>query len=837
MALIPVDHDPDFVDDQPPSPLPSPALPPAADAGQGAFWGAARLLPEGVQKYLPAWAMGPSAVEQAARSDAEQQTLIAQHRYGAAALSGLDNPFLSALGTGNIGEGGISGAISGAAAAPAARGGLIRNADHDTILPVENRRAGPYQEGVGTVPVAGGADWTDLDMSKPIGGMKTSDEDLAKNWSDAVDTIRAWSPEQATAIDKYLDDHPDVGPNTAKFWNGALSQTDKERYWYERGTRKFQQEGLDEHPEDMRDTMNVAAATSPSAEPLQNLQRTMGVMAEHQQGLPISTDLIQPGAVRMALTTGMEAPKTTNYTGTFLHIAGVDDKPPLSVNDRQMAEIHGVDPDELAKRPDLYALLSQFYQNFRDSENTARPGVAAGTENPFETWQIQAPGWAYYRGVKREAKVGQSDDYMDVMDNSLRPQLEAAGIDTSPGLFSPQVLGHRDVPNVMSGTRAQYLASPTATIETATTMTPEGQRASDLLSRLPPPSPDAPSWANNARYQMERVQRQSMAALTAGDKNSVFSKLVAPVVGDPNAAVSRADTTGWGTYQGDINPNLRIPMWASTRGGRVTLTPDQIRPVLSAVGDAFGQEGTAASHFEMVPPGADTGGRQRTYSVFLPGEPTPTAQLQQFRQAIGSEISVRHAPNGTQVDIHPSFETGQVPSYDQVAGAANGAFGDTASDAHITDRAYASYYVEHPSQNAAQNYDTHINDFWQGQRDADTSGADTRRVGAPNWTAEQRAGAFEDARQQARAIAADQQARTQQWSDKWEPRIQKWEQNPAGRGRQLKPLAGLAGAGLLGAGYGALSNPAQAAQPPPNLIPVDHDPFAGEPPAFFMPNR
>jgi hypothetical protein len=33
---------------------------------------------------------------------------------------------------------------------------------------------------------------------------------------------------------------------------------------------------------------------------------------------------------------------------------------------------------------------------------------------------------------------------------------------------------------------------------------------------------------------------------------------------------------------------------------------------------------------------------------------------------------------------------------------------------------------------------------------------------------------------------------------------------------------------LLGAGYGALSSPAQAGQPPPNLIPVDHDPFAGQ---------
>jgi tetratricopeptide (TPR) repeat protein len=184
-----------------------------------------------------------------------------------------------------------------------------------------------------------------------------------------------------------------------------LSQTDKERYWYERGTRKFQQEGLDEHLEDMRNVMNVAAATSPAAEPLQNLQRTLGVMAENEQGVPISTDLTQPGAVRLELTTGMQAPKTTNYTGTFLHIAGIDDKPPISVNDRQHGEVLGMDPEELAKRPDLYALASQFTQNLRDAENNARTGVAAGTENPFESWQIQAPAWSWYRDCYLRALV------------------------------------------------------------------------------------------------------------------------------------------------------------------------------------------------------------------------------------------------------------------------------------------------------------------------------------------------------------------------------------------------------------------------------------------------
>ncbi|HEY1430739.1 MAG TPA: hypothetical protein VGF39_03805 [Stellaceae bacterium] len=737
-----------------------------------------------------------------------------------------------------------------AAAAPGTppRSGLIRNSDLDTVLPVENRRIGPYKEGVGTVPVVGGADWTDLDMSQSIGGMKSSAADLQKAWDDAVETVRSWSPEQAEKLDKYLADNPQVGPNTPKFWNDALSQPQKMRYWYENGARKFQSEGLDQHPEDMRDALNVTAATSPSAEPLQNLQRTVGVLAEHQQGQPISTDLIQPGTVRMALTTGMEAPKTANYTGTFLHIAGADDKPPISVNDRQHGEVLGMDPDELAKRPDLYALASQFTQNFRDAENAARPGVAAGTENPFESWQIQAPAWTHYRGTKDPTKIGVSDDYADVMDNHIKPQLEAAGVDTSKGLFSPEVLGHPDVPNLMSGTRAQYLATPTATIETATKMTPEGREATDLLSRLPPAGPDAPPWANTARYKMERLQRDAMDAVTTGGGKSVVSQLVAPVIGRKGAAVSRVDNNGWGTYQGDISPNLRIPMWAQAGSDRISLTPEQIHPVLSALGEGFGQEAAPASHFETMPLTADAGGRLRTYSVFVPetgpgAVPTTTAQVQQFQRLIGhgGEVSATRRPNGILVDVHPAFTDQGVlpPSGDQVQAAAIGAFDQPGRNIQVYPRAYQSYYVEHPSQNAIENYDTHINDFWEGQRNAGQD--DVGRPGgvrAQRWSAGERAGAFEDARQKVRDIAEQQRIATQAWIDQFKPRVERYEQTPpAARGRQLRPLAGLAGAGLLGAGYGALTNPAQAAQPPPNLIPVDHDPFAGEPPAFFMPGR
>lgn len=712
-----------------------------------------------------------------------------------------------------------------AAAAPAARTGLMRNGDLETFLPVADRRVGPYQPGVGTTPVAPvGADWPDLDMSQKMNGMKASPQDLQKAWDDAVAKVKSWSPEQSQALDEYLAANKDVGPNTHEFWNGALGQEQASRYWYELGARHFQNEGLTD-PEDFKTAVNVAAATSPSAEPLQNLKRTIGVLAENQQGLPISTDLIQPGSVRMAMTTGLEGPKTGNYTNTFSHIAGADDHPPISVNDRQAAAIHNIDPEELAKNPGLYGLMSSFYQNLRDAENAARPGVAAGTENPFETWQLQAPAWTWQRALKTDNKAGAEnfDDYRQVAENNIKPMLAANGVDTSQGLYSPAVLNDPRVPDLLSPARQKYIASPTATVETATTQTPEGRAATDLLGRLPSGS-DAPSWANQARYGYESVQRNSMRALSSSGKSpSVISQLVAPLVGDPRAAVSRIDNTGWGTYQNDISPNMRIPMLANGKNGRQTLTPDQIHPLLSALGEAFQQDAVPASHFETLNP-SQALTQPQTHSVFVPetgpnGSQTTLDQLKQFRSSMGDhEMSVSRAPNGTLIDIHPAFtDNGQVPpQLSQIQGAADAAFG---SGKYATiDKNYTSHYIEQPD------YEQNISNFWNGERNAALQALphnDRGGVSSPRWSAEQRASDFEAARQKARDIAEQQRGATQQWIAKWQPRVEQYEQNPSPRGPKLKSLAV---GGALGAGA---AGTAQAA--PYSLQPVDHNPFMPPP--------
>jgi hypothetical protein len=154
---------------------------------------------------------------------------------GAGVLTRAAAPYIApALGDLMRDESGALRLPEGAAApapaiAPEPRSGLIKQSDFDELLPDERRRMGPYKEGAGTVPTVGGADWTDLDMTKPIGGMQASPEAHQASWDAAVAKIRDWSPEQAATLDKYLADHPEVGPNTWDFWNKAFSQPQKNR--------------------------------------------------------------------------------------------------------------------------------------------------------------------------------------------------------------------------------------------------------------------------------------------------------------------------------------------------------------------------------------------------------------------------------------------------------------------------------------------------------------------------------------------------------------------------------------------------------------------------------
>jgi hypothetical protein len=107
------------------------------------------------------------------------------------------------------------------------------------------------------------------------------------------------------------------------------------------------------------------------------MRRAVAVLAEDRQKVPVQSDIIEPSIVRRALQGGDSAAnmKTGEFSGTFKHIAGFDDKAPNSTNDRQVASLHGVEAN-MFRTPWFYEAMSRFYLKLRDELNAADPEPA-----------------------------------------------------------------------------------------------------------------------------------------------------------------------------------------------------------------------------------------------------------------------------------------------------------------------------------------------------------------------------------------------------------------------------------------------------------------------------
>lgn len=727
------------------------------------------------------------------------------------------------------------------------RRGLIQNRDLDALFPEHERAVGPWKEGHGTVPVHPDYDdWLDMDMTKPGAGIHMTREQYQKAWDDAFDWVRSFSPEQRAKVDEYFRDHPETRPASYEDEDRALRLPARARYWYELSSRGMAAEAPNMPPRHITQFYNLVSGTSPQAEPWDNYRRALGAMSEHYQRLPIATDIIQPGLVRK-LAFGPEdpdAPKTGNFAGTFDYIGGYRSRPTLSTNDRQVAKRLNINPEFLASNPWMYAGVSKFYQNYRDAENSANPDIRAGRDNPYETWQLQAPGWVDTRNQDLGAEgIERNDDYLHVQDR-LKPMLEAAGIDTKPGLLSHEVLSQPNLPDLVSTSRPYYLRSPMMTLETATTRTPEGRRAADIFNQLP--SGEDVAFARQARAKYEALQRRSMRELTntaGGKRPSVIEDLASAALGQ-KVGMSRSDTRAWGTYRDEagneqISPNLRMPMWAVLKtngphgkgGDRITLPDDVTRLVLSAIGDAGYQEASAASRFRTLQPGELAPGAEApTYSVFLHEHDRPQVDIDRIHELgrqLGAPLSISRGPNGTLVDIHP-FAV-QPLTNRGVIEAAGQVFPDV--DHRVIGKEYSSYYMQHPEvletpearADPTKSYQAAHDAFWQQEpaRAASWQPSDDVSRGVRTYyrDASRRASDFAAAKDAARAIFDAQRTRSAAWSDEYEPRLEAYRANPAAGGRVVRRRPAASDIAALAAAPGGPSTSAQFPQPPPGLVP------------------
>ena len=163
-------------------------------------------------------------------------------------------------------------------------------------------------------------------------------------------------------------------------------------------------------------------------------------------------------------------------------------------------------------------------------------------------------------------------------------------------------------------------------------------------------------------------------------KWSLLTKL-ATVFGKDTAEVTRVEY-GWGTFEGDFQPNIRIPL--------SEVPPAYHEAYLAVLGKHYHQAAQASYHFKSVGPK-----QAQTYSVWFEGTDDLAAlgRMAEELSAVGHESNVSIRPNGVLVDIHPSFaDDGTQVAIDPKV--LTKIASNTGTNAKTIPRGYSSNYIE-----------------------------------------------------------------------------------------------------------------------------------------------
>jgi hypothetical protein len=598
-----------------------------------------------------------------------------------------------------------------------------------------------------------GKRFSELDLDEPgegflplrVHGEKPANRAIQQAWQKAIrdSELNRGAKGAATQAVKSTG----AKPPDAKFWDEAMSLPQRARYWYEISGESFTGEKVDLPKELQGKFVDVVAATSAGAEPYANMRRAIGVMSEDLQRRPIATDLRNAEPVTKALSDeDLKSLKFGSFSGTMQYTSGLGGKAPLSTNDVQVASMFGISGDDIAKNPALYEVMSRFFINLRDAQNKLLP--SAGRKQPWEAWQVQAPGWVAERARKNPKKASEYDDYAQVLPRIVK-ELQDAGVPTPNGKITLETLLDPRTPNVVSGTRKKFLETPVATVESATTKTPPGARAASLADKVFGMDPQIP-WVRDAKRAYERIQRSAFEAIGHRSKDgpSLISELFSAVAGR-KLDVSRIDTEGYGTFEGAVSPNVRIPLTGrDSRQGWASFAPEQQRGILALIGKAWDQAAMAASSF-VDAAGVDSAD---TFTIFVHSTKAevPLESVRAISTELGYPVNVAQYPNGFTIDINVGgFDTKPTP--DQVRQAIDKHFPD--QDAVVLPRDYSSEYIE------AGDYDDAIQGLYNSRRGE--GARNTRAVGRD----------LADIEKDFASVARERDAEFDKWSDKVDARL------------------------------------------------------------------
>jgi hypothetical protein len=574
------------------------------------------------------------------------------------------------------------------AAGPASGMGTVRGRTVEelkTAIPPEARVSSPRLLEPGPVKTSAGTEFKDLPLDLPGMGLRgMNDTDVANLWQQAVDESPTMAGTRAVELG--------ASPHAAEFWNAALSLPNRARFWYEISTEAMRDMLPDFTPKELERFFGLVGATSPQANPYDNMRRALSVMGHDLAGRPANTALsFSPGSKGGLVRTELFGQDTAtnkihNFGGTFEFLAGMRDDPPLSTNDRQVAKSFNISDKELFQNQALYEPLSRFYLKMRDALNAR---LAPG-EEPYEAWQLQALGWVEQR-MRDPRGSNTGDDYMMALD-TIHGKLVDAGIVDEGQPITREVLTDPRSQRVFDPTTPAFEKAPMATIEPMSERSPETARMLGMKDQ----------WDDAARRDMAKAIRRTSNNLSTrtGTEPSIATQAFDMARGlrrlegtGPMKAVpeiTRIDY-GRGTWQGNINENMRIPL----RGA----TDRESEVFLAFYTEGLKQDLSPASVYRQVAhDSTPAAGKVRTYSVFFKEE-IGDEQLKAFSDELGPnfEVSLTDTPNGAMIDIAPSFGEDGTPQgidYETVVAAAKAKFGNKTEGAVLA-RDFSSTAVFH----------------------------------------------------------------------------------------------------------------------------------------------
>jgi hypothetical protein len=458
-------------------------------------------------------------------------------------------------------------------------------------------------------------------------------------------------------------------PNEAH-WRDVEKLPNRDRLWYEISAEAMDTSFPDHRQQQLGEVMDMTAATSPLADPNYNSRVMISIMSEIARNEPITTPAVVQKSV-MDVVTGefgkAEARKVGSFGQTFKFLRGLVDDPPLSTNDRQVAASFGIPDAAFGRYPVLYEVVARWFNKMRDNANTFRPGDPNG---PFQSYQLQAPSWVQTRAEGQlarskkltEAEAFEGDAYASAFEqvaDALRAGGIKVGTDPKTGLplFDMTVLKDPRVTEILMPLAGEFRRDVFGTMEVGTKLNKTGKQFNDLIGESRELGID-----KNLKLSDDLIRRHMNRLLLrekVGEqkKPSILTEL-ARSFGEKSADVSRIEL-GWGTFKGDMNRNIRIPLKD---------VPEQYREAyLAVLGEAYQQEAQAAGRF------TDTNNpNPATYSVFLKNMvDADIPELRQFAEVLsanGHEANIQLRPNGLVLDIHPKYtdDGGQVPIGKQV---------------------------------------------------------------------------------------------------------------------------------------------------------------------------